>query len=836
MSLLFTLVICTRLLHALQNTTNEHDKLTPLFATGGAFGSFERVLLPETRRAIGREICSSYPKSGATKYVVNRSQFCAVARNLLLVATTLLFASCNMATISGQTTATADVDVLDKVRSLDLLPRSEQPAVVVQGRPNTERVTSRTYQGSVISDVAEIRPQATRNGPGYDLNFENAPVATVAMVVLHDILGFGYTIDPRVKGTVNLASARPVPKSDIIFVIESALRLSGVVLVRDGGGYKLTPLRDAVGTGHVDGEAGRPEAGYGVSVVPLQHVGAQTILKLIDSFATRAGSVRADPSRNLLLIQGSGAERRTAVEAALSFDVNWMRGQSVGIFPINNSGPEPLIAELEMIMDSRENGLGENLVKLQVVNRLNAIMVVTSKPALLQAAATWIRRLDRADSARANIHVYSVRYGDARQLAKVLTEVFVGSASASLDSVENQLASGSGGTTTSIAERLSFNTNSSSSLASSTNRLQGATRADTSTLSDSNSANAAAASGGVETRTGGGRPILSYVRITPDVVNNSLVIYADRENYRIIASTLKQLDRPVLQVGIEATIAEVTLTDELSYGVQTYLTSKQLGLKPDQGSILNTQSTSTPSATTTTDATTGAVTTMTNSLINRAFPGFGFLIGSDSQPAVILDALHEVTSVKVLSNPSLVVINNQTATLQVGNIVPISTGSATVLSSNNAVVNAIDYRTTGIILRVVPRITANGNVRLELEQEISNVSPQTSTSLTPTVSQRNVKSSVSVANGHTVLLAGLISEQQNGNRNGIPLLDEIPGLGDAFSNQGKRGTRTELMIFIRPQIIRDSSDAHQVAEELRSKLRGTIGESIGDDLRVRTVH
>jgi general secretion pathway protein D len=764
----------------------------------------------------------------------NRSQSAAVARNMLLVTTMLLFSSCNMATINGSTTAPADVDVLDKVRSLDILPRGDQPVAAIQGRPEADRVTSRTYQGSVISDVAEIRPQPTSNGPGYDLNFESTPVATVAKVVLGDILGLGYTIDPRVQGTVSLVSARPVPKSDIVFVLESALRLSGVVLVRDAGGYKLTPLGDAVGAGHVDAEAGRPEAGYGVSVVPLQYVGAQTILKLMDSFATRAGSVRADPTRNLLLIQGTGAERRTAVETALSFDVDWMRGQSVGIFPINNSAPEPLIAELEKIMDAGENGLSQNLVKLQVVNRLNAIMVVTRKPALLQTAATWIRRLDQADAARTSVHVYRIRYGDARQLARVLTEMFVGSASASLDSAENQLAPGSGGTMTSVAERLSFNTNSSSSSASPANRLQGATGAGTSTSSGSSSSSGAAAGNGLDTKTGGGQPVMPNVRITPDVVNNALLIYADRENYRIIANTLQQLDQPVLQVAIDATIAEVTLNNELAYGVQAYLTNRSLGLRPDTGSIVNTQS-GAPTTTTTT-GTTGAVTSAaTTALINRMLPGFNFLIGSEASPNLILDALHTVTSVKVLSNPSLVVINNQTATLQVGDVVPVSTGSATVLSSSNTVVNTIDYRNTGIILRVVPRITANGNVRLEVEQEISNVSPQTSTSLTPTVSQRKVKSSVSVATGQTVVLAGLISEQQNGNRNGIPLLDEIPGLGDAFSHQDKKGTRTELIIFIRPLIIRDGSDAHQVAEELRSKLRGTVGASITDDIRIRTV-
>jgi general secretion pathway protein D len=199
------------------------------------------------------------------------------------------------------------------------------------------------------------------------------------------------------------------------------------------------------------------------------------------------------------------------------------------------------------------------------------------------------------------------------------------------------------------------------------------------------------------------------------------------------------------------------------------------------------------------------------------------MVGNENLPNVVLDALHAVTSTKVLSNPSLVVIDNQVATLMVGSDVPISTGSANVLTANNTIVNSIDYRSVGLILRVVPRINVNGNVRLDIEQEISQVASQTGVGGNPTFTQRKVKSSVGVQNGQTVLLAGLIQEQQDTNRGGIPLLDQIPNLGDAFSHQNKTGTRTELIIFIRPQIVRDSQDASFVAEELRTKLRGTIG-------------
>ncbi len=745
-----------------------------------------------------------------------------------------LLASCNAVTMGSG--SGADIDVLDKVRSLDTLPRYPQQANAAEANVG-QRSRPVMFEGTEVSDVAETRPQPVATGNGFELNFENTPVATVAKVVLGDILQTGYTIDPRVQGTVSLVSVRPVAKSDIVFVLENALRLSGIVLVRDTAGYRLTPLGDAVGAGRVDAAASSPEPGYGVSVVPLQYVSAQTLLKLMDSFATKAGMVRADTTRNLLLIQGSGAERRTAVDTALSFDLDWMRGQSIGIFPIVNSGPEPVIAELEKIVDSGDNGLSQNLIKFQAVSRLNAILVVSKKPALLHTAATWIKRLDHADTARTSVHVYRVKYGEARQIARVLTEMFIGgSPSGLLDSPDSQIAPGSGTYATASADRLSLNNNSPSSTSSNGfgSRMQSGTNGNSGF-----GAQTAAAPGGANANTpdagsldsrgagSGGQPMLKGVRITADTVNNSLLIYADQENFRIIEATLQQVDQPQLQVAIDATIAEITLTDELSYGVQSYLTSHNLGLRPDQGSILNTQSTSAPVA--------AAAGTVANAFINRAFPGFNFLIGSEAQPSAILDALHTVTAVKVLSNPSLVVVNNQAATLQVGDSVPVSTGSATVLTTNNTVVNTIDYRNTGIILRVSPRINVNGNVRLDVEQEISNVSAATAASLTPTVSERKVKSSISVATGQTVLLAGLISEQHNNQRNGIPLLDQIQGLGDAFSHQDNKATRTELIIFIRPQIIRNSMDAHFVAEELRSKLRGSINASVANDTRVQGV-
>ncbi|WP_248882154.1 type II secretion system secretin GspD [Bradyrhizobium japonicum] len=736
---------------------------------------------------------------------------------------------------------TKDPDVFDKVRSVDLLPR--YPNQLPQRELSTGPRAKTAIYAAVVSDdapTATSSQQAAVSADRFELNFDNSPVASVAKIVLGDILGVGYVIDPRVQGNISLSSGRPIPKSDVVFALENALRIGGVALVRDDTGYRLMPQGDAVGVGGADA-SDRMTPGYGITIVPLQYVSAQTVIKLVDSFATKQGMIRADTSRNLILIQGSGSERRNAVDLVLSFDADFLKGQSVGIFPVQNSNPGPIIAELEKIVDSGEGGMTQNVIKFQSIARMNAVLAVTRKPELLNRVETWIRRLDTTNTGRSAVHVYRVKFGDARQIARVLNDVFgsgssSGSSASPLDSPGGQVAPGSGLASSSSGgsalSRLSASPNQSSSGfgSNSGGRAASAGAGDASTGNQAAYGSSSASQGGgslfdnsatgQNSGRGGAGPgnVLDGVRITADSVNNTLLIYASQEQYRIIEQTIKEIDQPQLQVAIDATIAEVTLTDDLQYGVQSYIMSRDVGLKPNTGSVGFNGATSVAAA-------------AADVVLQRAIPGFNFLVGSAQTPRAVLNALHAVTDVKVLSNPSVVVIDNQVATLQVGDEIPIQTGSATVLTGNNTVANTTDYRSTGIILRVVPRINANGNVRLDVEQEISNPvsnsssgSSSTSTnSLTPTVSTRKVRSSVAVASGQTVLLAGLISDTQTKTRAGIPGLDQIPGLGEAvFGQTDKQVKRTELIIFIRPQIIRDGADAHFVAEELRTKLRGTI--------------
>jgi general secretion pathway protein D len=724
-------------------------------------------------------------------------------------------------TISGCSTYLEKIGsgdhVFDEVMSTDLTARFPVPT----GKPNAgaPAAASEIYRGTpgdgangntAIQSGVEI----TQAGEGFDLNFQNADVSAVAKVLLGDVLGATYSVDPRVQGPINLSSARSVSKADIVPLLESAIKLVGGHLVREGGIYKVVPAGEALGNGVIERtRTASAEPGYGITVMPLRYVSANVVLKALDSFAIKPGMARVDSTRNLLLIQGPSTERLSATEAALALDVDWMKNQSVGIFPVRNASPDTIINELQNVFDSGREGAATNLVKFQAVNRLNAVLAIAQNPKKIDEVAAWVRRLDKADYDNTTVRIYRLRYGNAKIMAGILREVFTGQANTATttpgqsdlsqltpgsslqrgSSADSSSGTGSGfGTGGSMQTRVGINTSSSRDTGS----------------RDSSGDQSSSSSNTVDVSTSplggaGGPAILPNVRITADIPNNSLLIYANRDQYKIVERAIFELDKQPLQVSIDVTVAEITLKNELQYGVQFFLKSKFQG---NQGSFGL-----------------GA-----SDVLKRVIPGGNLVLGSDADPRLVINALRKITDVNVLSSPALVVLDNQQAMLQVGDEVPIATRSAVdVITPNAPIVNNIEMRNTGVILKVTPRVNANGAVTLDVIQEISNVvtNDSTSTSLTPTISQRKVQSAISVVSGQTVLLGGLISNRSEKNRSGLPWLTDIPNIRDLFSSNDNKSERTELIIFIRPQIIRDGVDAQLVAEELRSKLsimsRGT---------------
>ena len=713
-------------------------------------------------------------------------------------ALTLAFAGCS----TFEKVGSGD-HVFDEVMSADLTARSPAPA----GRPNPGAPPPRSeiYRGTaseIVNGAMTSGQEVRESGEGFDLNFQNADINAVSKALLGDLLGVTYSVDPRVQGMITLSSARPVSKTDLMPLFESAVKIVGGHLVKEGGIYKVVPAGEALGNGVVERRTNASaEPGYGITVMPLRYVTAQVVLKALDSFAVKPGMARVDSARNLLLVQGPSTERISAIEAALSLDVDWMKNQSVGIFPVRNASPDTIIAELQNVFDSGREGAAANLVRFQPMNRLNAVLAIAHTPKKIDEVATWVRRLDKSDVDNTTVRIYRLRFGNAKIMAGILREVFTGQASTvSTTPGQGDLSQLTPGST--LQRATSPDASSSGGTMSGSSTMQGrspttslGTRTDSSVDQDQSSSNKVSADIATTPLAGASGPaLLPNVRITADTANNSLLIYANRDQYKIVERAIFELDRAPMQVAIDATVAEITLKNELQYGVQFYLQSSYKG---NQGSI-------------------GFGAT---DVLKRVIPGGNLVLGSDQDPRLVINALRQITDVNVLSSPALVVLDNQQALLQVGDEVPIATRSAVDVTVPNApIVNNIEMRNTGVILKVTPRVNANGVVTLDVIQEISNVVKSVAQTLTPTISQRKVQSSIAVASGQTVLLGGLISNRSEKNKSGLPILSELKYIGDFFAQNVGSSERTELIIFIRPQIIRDGVDAQLVAEELRSKL------------------
>lgn len=672
---------------------------------------------------------------------------------------------------------------LERLRQADVTARGPQNVAPgpqnLAGGPNQSN-RYEVYPGAEPRPVKiPKRTGATPVGDGYELNFSNAPLEELAKVILGDTLGLAYSFDPRVQGRVSLSTGRAVSRDELLRVFESVLQMHNGALVNGSGQYRVILLSEARkgGAGAVSyaRENKRAGPGYGVSIYPLQHVSSSVMLRMLNAFVARSGTLRADANNNILLIRGTSRERTALMDVIASFDVDWLKGQTAAIFPVSHATPDEMIQELSRIFRTEDGEIGNNVVRFQPIDRLNAVLALTRNRKLMGKVESWVRRLDRTNAAGVNLYVYRVENGKAQDLTAVLNDTFTGQVTVSRTN-RSQVAP---------------------------NRAVRRTRADAEDEDEDGSAARNAASANqpraASRRSRSGRLSLSSdVRITADEINNKLLIRATGRDYQKILRILRRIDKPPLQVHINATIAEVTLNNNLRYGVQVFLrnSSPTGALGVSNGNSL---------------------------VIQPNFPGLNFLVGSTSNPKVLLDALSGVTDVKVVSSPSLVVLNNQSATLQVGDEVPITTRQATSVTDPLApVVNTIEFRDTGVILKVKPRVNSSGLVTMEIEQEISNVSGTAATAtgtLTPTISQRKISSVIAVYSGQMVVLGGLISEREEKNKNRVPIFEHVPIIGDLVGSTNNSKVRTELVVFLRPKVIRDGHDASLVAQELRSRLR-----------------
>jgi general secretion pathway protein D len=680
-------------------------------------------------------------------------------------------------------------------------PALEQRAAL--GEPETDIPASDRPSDRRVASAEPV----TLRGDGVEMNFEGTDIASAAKALLGDILHLNFEIDPKVQGSVTLASVGPIPRKDVLPTFEDVLRMQNAAIVHSGNFLKIVPLNDAAAHASVSVGAGGP--GFGVSVVPLRYVSAATVASTAQNLLGQAAMVRVDKARNLLLVRGTASERQAAIDMISTFDVEWLRNQSVGVYPLKSTSPDSMIQELGQVFEASNGGPGEGVIQFQPIARLNAVMVVTKNPIYLKEATRWVQRLDRSDTSGTTVRTYRLRYGNAEQVAKVLEQMFGGEQSGAAGNGPLDQIAPKNGTTESRIDSLDHGGQNSTltTQPGGTTNAAGTPAAPIAAAFDAFSGHKDAAANGTHNAPGitagaGSHGVLKNVRITADSVNNEILVYSSQEDYKVVERTLRGLDRPRLEVAIDATVAEVTLTNQLQYGVQYFLANQG-------GSVGLFQA----AAQTATQA-------ATSTALQQVAPGFNLLLGSQSNPKAILSALSSVTDVKVLSSPSIVAMDNEPALLQVGDEVPITTGTATILSnSNTPVVNTIQLFNTGVILKVLPHVNSNGTVELEVDQEVSSVvNNNNQATLTPTISERRIHSTVAVTSGQTVLLGGLISDNVQNSHGGIPGLSDINILGGLFGAVNNSRTRTEIIVFIKPRLIKNSLDFRTVTEEFREKL------------------
>ncbi len=615
------------------------------------------------------------------------------------------------------------------------------------------------------------------------LNFQNANLLEVVKVIMADMLGLNYTVDPAVKGTVSMQTTRGLRREDLIPTLEMLLRMNEAALIRDEGLYRIVPLAKALTEVRAPqlGDASTTlPPGYSVKVVPLKYISAREMAEILDPFlATESQLLRVDSNRNLLIIASASGHMENLLDLVSMFDVDRMAGMSVGLFTPDFVDVKTLSGELEQLLSDPDVGLMAGLVRFIPIERLNGLIVVATRPEHLRTVRDWVRRLDRAsDSAGQRLFVYRVQHGKASELAKILGDLFREQSASRRTDVE--LAPG--------LKKTSLGEKPRSDQKKPGDTVVGTDKKPTPETGGSN-------------RNGVLIDRNPRIQIIADEPNNALLILATASEYRQILAALRQLDINPMQVLIEVTIAEISLTDKLSYGVEWFFRN-HFGSKVGVGTL---------------DLGTAAG-------IAAPQPSFSYALqAAAGTPQAILSLLARESNLSVISSPTLLVLNNEEATIQVGDEVPISVQQQQATNQTANIVNSIEYRETGIVLKVKPRINSGGLVFMDVEQEASKV-PDTSTTntLTPRISQRKIKSSVAVHSGDTIILGGLIQDNRDRTEAGVPFFHKLPIVGGAFGRKEDNKSRTELIVLITPHAVKNRRTALQVTETFRRRLQQLI--------------
>ena len=712
-------------------------------------------------------------------------------------------------------------------------PRVAGEKTAADGKPATEsppEAEPRIIRGSG-QVIAVPKAISAVSGVPVSFRFEEAPVAEVIRTVLGDILGVDYVMHPPLQGTVTLATRNPIAPDQAVFLLESALQANGLALVRDARGTFHAGRADALKgiSGAVRQMGGSSPAiapGYGAVIIPLQYIGAGEMASILRPMVSAEALVRVDTVRNLLVMMGTRTQAEGWMELVNTFDVDLLKGMSVGVFPLKYASTKEVEAALRLVsggsgagdaasqqsstLAARAPGAAQSAVpaslgegnpffgalRIMPIDRINSILVVTPKASYLEEARRWIERLDKpSDSgSEPQLFVYPVQNGNARHLAGVLGGLF-GSGQATGSTANSGVAPGLGTSTgNSLGQAGASSGISGGALSVNSNASLFGSGASSNGRSSSTSTRTTGQQGGQ----GAVAANLGSIRVIADELNNSVLVWSTKSEFSKIEATLKRLDLPLTQVLIDASIIEVTLTDDLQYGLKWAFSGDARGGYSGIGNV-------------------GGLDASATSALTS---GFSYALrNSAGALKATISALAGKSLLKMLSNPSLMVLDNHTATITVGDQVPVQTATTNVITGVATNTNTYQYKDTGVNLSVTPSVNAGNIVSMQIDQTVTDVVTGSSATQ-PTFLQRQIGSKVAVRSGESIVLGGLIKNNETKIKNGVPLLQELPLVGNLFAQNTTKGTRTELLVIITPRVVRSDVDIREVSEDLRERLRG----------------
>jgi general secretion pathway protein D len=722
----------------------------------------------------------------------------------------------------------------DAVKSVDAPTEIAHPDGLKRTNGRIVASSSNSVPGPLISH-GEGEPgarKATEHGTGAEtddegvtLNYVDTDVREIVRQVLGDILKVNYVIDSGFQGQATIQTSKPLKREELLPTLQTLLAQNGGSLTYQNGLFRIGPADDAsVVPPVVDGQT----TGMGSQVV-VRFASAKQLVAVLQPYVGDGAKILADPSRNVMVVSGSQSARTSVIDLIHVFDVDYLAGQSYALFPVKSGDPTKIAASLQKALQADgDNALAGSLSVIPV-DQANAIMVVAHSSAYLDRAARLIKQIDRlADDGGRNLHVYYLKNVQAQDLQPVLqravnppsggaTETAPGSVAPTSETAQISSAASSAGSTGGLPSPTSPGSSGTPGLGGSDqNAITGASSPTGSTTGTNSPPPPPAPDVGQQPA--GAQA--NGPQIVADTKTNTLLIVSTEAEYAKIEAAIRRLDVTPMQVLIDVTVAEVTLNDNLSYGTQFFLSHQ------GNSAILSNAQSSTPTTVDTTGATTNS--SLFNGQLAPNFPGFA-IARAVGNVQFAIQALKAITNVKIVSSPKLLVLDRQQARLEVGDLVPIISQTAQgVVTADSPIVNSVQYQQTGVILTVTPHVNSGGLVTMDIDQSVSQVVATTSSSInSPTFQQRKVTSKVAVQDGETISLAGLIQDTRTEGNSGIPILNEIPVIGDLFTTKSKIVGRTELLVLLTPRVVYDQHDARALTEELRNKFPITSAVASG---------